>query len=447
MPNYKLVDSEKLDSDLTVVADAIRAKGGTAEALAFPDGMKTAIENIKAGGGGAELNIAYGDTPPEDTTKLWVKTSEPSKVKVKQGMSIVTSNERFETLETTLPSAIMLPSVATVGDKIYIFGGWGSAPTNTILCWDTATNTMRTIETVLPKAKYRMGIAVVGTLIYLFGGADSGSSSSTKEIYVFDTKTETIATHGTTLYSSDYTNEGLPTAVTMGTTVWLINRSSNEGFGIFDTISGQMVSTEINVGYYAHYGSAAQAVGNNIYVFGGFQSLGQTASKNIIMKIDAEKQSYNLLNITLPTAKNGMASVVFGSKIFLFGGTTTKSSSGADTTVLCFDTMTETILTMPITLPQKKIGVHTATVLGDNAYIFAGATSTDITKFVPNLKVFLENNNLQILPTYSSNKFNLINTDTAQVEIGVNKVYKGNADGVAEEVEAALYKDNSWVTI
>ena len=182
-------------------------------------------------------------------------------------------------------------------------------------------------------------------------------------------------------------------------------------------------------------------------MFGGYQALGQTKTIDIIMKIDAETQNYTLLNTKLPSARMGMASVLFGSKIFLFGGSQTSSSSGAETTVLCFDTITETISTMPITLPQKKFGVHTATVLGDNAYIFAGNPSTDITKFVPNLKVYLENNNLQIVPSFGNNKFKLINTDTAQVEIGVDKVYKGNADGIGEEVEASLHNGTSWETI
>ena len=48
----KVIDSSKLDSDLTSVADAIRSKGGTSEALAFPAGFVSAIEAIEAGGGG-----------------------------------------------------------------------------------------------------------------------------------------------------------------------------------------------------------------------------------------------------------------------------------------------------------------------------------------------------------------------------------------------------------
>ena len=36
--------------DLTAVADAIRAKGGTSDSLIYPDGFVTAIGNIQTGG-------------------------------------------------------------------------------------------------------------------------------------------------------------------------------------------------------------------------------------------------------------------------------------------------------------------------------------------------------------------------------------------------------------
>ena len=47
----KLVDSTQLDSDLTSVANAIRTKGGTSAALAFPAEFVSAIKAISGGGG------------------------------------------------------------------------------------------------------------------------------------------------------------------------------------------------------------------------------------------------------------------------------------------------------------------------------------------------------------------------------------------------------------
>ena len=40
-------------TDLTAVADAIRAKGGTSDPLVYPDGFVTAIQSIETGGGGS----------------------------------------------------------------------------------------------------------------------------------------------------------------------------------------------------------------------------------------------------------------------------------------------------------------------------------------------------------------------------------------------------------
>ena len=45
-----LVKSTELES----IADAIRAKGGTTEQLAFPEGFVSAVESIRSGGGGAK---------------------------------------------------------------------------------------------------------------------------------------------------------------------------------------------------------------------------------------------------------------------------------------------------------------------------------------------------------------------------------------------------------
>lgn len=49
----KAVDSAALDAGMTAVADVIRAKAGTTDPLAWPDGFKEAVEAISGGGGNA----------------------------------------------------------------------------------------------------------------------------------------------------------------------------------------------------------------------------------------------------------------------------------------------------------------------------------------------------------------------------------------------------------
>ena len=90
----KAVDSAALNAGMAAVADSIRAKAGTTEPLAWPDGFKAAVEAISGGIAGAvllesgeftlaspmataysvELNnvpdlfVCYAETPETDTS-------------------------------------------------------------------------------------------------------------------------------------------------------------------------------------------------------------------------------------------------------------------------------------------------------------------------------------------------------------------------------------------
>ena len=52
----KVVDSAVLDAGMKSVADAIRAKAGTTDLLAWPDGFKAAVDGIQTGGGGGSTS-------------------------------------------------------------------------------------------------------------------------------------------------------------------------------------------------------------------------------------------------------------------------------------------------------------------------------------------------------------------------------------------------------
>lgn len=59
----KVVDSAALDAGMLSVADAIRAKAGTTEPLAWPDGFAAAISGIETGGGGASWVTVATEIP------------------------------------------------------------------------------------------------------------------------------------------------------------------------------------------------------------------------------------------------------------------------------------------------------------------------------------------------------------------------------------------------
>ena len=72
----KLVDSTQLDADLTAVANAIRTKGGTSAALAFPAGFVQAITNIPSGGGSGVKHGTF--TPASRTATVRIDTGDSS---------------------------------------------------------------------------------------------------------------------------------------------------------------------------------------------------------------------------------------------------------------------------------------------------------------------------------------------------------------------------------
>ena len=130
---------------LTGVADAIRAKKGST-ALINPQNFESEIASISGGGG--ELNIAYGNTAPEDTSKLWIKSEEPSNISFPVLWKPEQIVEGIIDTGTTLSQGEFGIGTAAVGTKIYLFGGRNSSSyLNTIQVFDTTNNTIQTLST------------------------------------------------------------------------------------------------------------------------------------------------------------------------------------------------------------------------------------------------------------------------------------------------------------
>lgn len=74
------------DNSLASVADAIRSKGGTSDALVFPDGFVSAISAIQTGGGGA-VSSGYSVTFPA-TANHWNKILDYASLVLSDGSII-----------------------------------------------------------------------------------------------------------------------------------------------------------------------------------------------------------------------------------------------------------------------------------------------------------------------------------------------------------------------
>lgn len=404
------------------------------------------VEVAETGGGVGEFNIAYGDTAPTDTTKLWVKTAEPTAVQVSPN---VVGSGSLEKNIAAFNSALGGVAAAAVGKKIYAFGGkdtYGNGNSDeegyskSIYMLDTETNTLTILSTSLPAAFGDMAAAAVGTKIFLFGGrqyASRYSSSYLSKIYEYDTENNTITVVGELPHSASNI-----AAVAIGNRIYLFG-------GVYYTTAG---SNHLNSSYVFNTENytlstnttmprnnssmAAAAVGTKIYLFGGEKATdSSTVCSNEIYMFNTETGVYKKLEETMMTYAATAAAV--GTNIYVFGGWYTNR-------IRVFDTETNTCKYLSTTLPAQCNNVASVAV-GNNIYLFGGHVSGGAVDTINRFAVLalLAENNLLIMTHITDNLFNLL----PSVEIGVKNVYKGNADGVGEPVAAALYKDGAWTEI
>ena len=149
-------------------------------------------------GGGAELNIAYGDTAPEDTSKLWVKTSKPSKVKVAGRLTY--ENEELTKLSVTADvSKSKAVASQPINNKIYLVGGSND---KLIRYFDITTQSFGTMSAQTPfQNSDDSAIMTVDSKFYIFGGYAyvDGGWNKMRGIHCVDTETDTLTTLGVTL--------------------------------------------------------------------------------------------------------------------------------------------------------------------------------------------------------------------------------------------------------
>ena len=394
-----------------------------------------AVGTAKLGGGGVAFNIAYGDEPPEDTTKLWVKTTEPSGVVVSQYSdgNLVQFNAA-EIMQAKLPQAVSFLGCCKIGRCIYTFGGQASTTYTTTICKiDLDTQEVTTLTEVLPTAVNSALAVAVGEKAYIFGGSILSGNSNT--VYCFDSTTETVTTLSATLTYSGAQNGG---CLIDGKIYLFASAATNyrKYVIVFDTNTETFstLSTRLEIG--TQYMPSA-AIGAKIYIF--------TQTNGQIQCFDTETNTVEILPCTSSNTPYGpFAAGVIGEKVYLFGGNPeTSNVTELDTAKLQTSVSNTTI---PITIARATCVSADGCIYLLGIGVTPTTTTDEIVRF-SSADFLLETGKLHILPSVDGNVFPLINAEDAKVEIGVSGIYKGNTEGIGEEVEAALYKDGAWQTI
>jgi N-acetylneuraminic acid mutarotase len=407
-------------------------------------GFKKVTANIQT----VDLNIAYGETEPSDTSKLWVKTSKPSSVNVSTDETVL--GGEVETLPTKLSTTRNLCGCVTIGKKIYLIGGFSTLKNgtetrnDTIEVLDTETGTTSVLPMKLPLPLSRVACAAVGSKIYTFGG--NAINGSVDAIYCIDTVEETLTTSPTTLNRK----QSGKACVAVGNKIYVYGgeypgfTTYDDSMYCFDTETEQLSYVcAIGIGMSGMLDSSLVAVGDKVYVLGG--DAAHNGIVGYIWCVDTTTNAYTTLPVSIPTGVRSAGCKAIGANIFICGGF---NGSSAQKKVYILNTVTKTISQMPFQLPFGNYGMGCAYVDGV-VYLLGGYNGNARVDTVITLVggYLIPNGELRIVPQLEENTFRLINTDALKMEIGAYRCIKCLERGYGFDVEAATYKNGAWTNI
>lgn len=421
------------------------------------------FKRYSSGVSGTELNIHYGDTAPEDASKLWIKGTQPDNIEFLQNITSENEVSGISLLGTKLSPIRTGVACATMGNKIYIFGGQQQVLSDTstssfvtystIQVYDASSNTIETLSAVLDSALGFVSCASVGTSIYIFGGQYSYKFASryggTENFYlakaydkiqIFDTKSNSITT------LADETVGGYGAGMcccAIGDKIYLFGgrdggRASSSSYDIrytqssrirvFDTNTNTIKTLSTTLPSALSFASCA-AVDNKIYLFAGESS----ASKNIFVYDTILDTTETLTGISTTIGKYA-GSLSMGSKIYLFAGQDKYDIQIFDSTALTIENSEELL---------KTGDSITVSPYGDEIYI-VGTDDGRIQKFAT--RFILTNNHMLIEEGYQYNLFDIVKSPT-RVQIGVRSAYIGDETGYAAKADAYLFDGTNWKNI
>lgn len=392
-------------------------------------------------GGGMELNIAYGDAAPEDTTKLWVKCEKPSKVLMQPAGSFAwTKGVGTELGQSYLSNKLGTSPIGgasgVIGKKIYVF-----EPNMNIRCFDIESNAVSLLAEKQSVNRSYPGYATVGSKIYMFGGNKTSYNDRYDTIEVFNAETGKCEVLETVLptAANDFA------AVAVGSKIYLFGGAPKSGklqsLWIFDTETNK-IEDKGNVLPFGNSSMAACLFGNKIYLLGGTSSNGVVKT---ICVYNIETNSAETLTTSLPRNCYRAAWAKYGDGLIMVGG---YSGGGSMSEVVYFDPSSETAIKVG-EISGNTINGATAQVVDNTIYVLGG------TKLSGNNHIYtfylygytVAKDELAILITTNTPLLTIINASEVFLKIGVSGVRRGNDSNIGDRVELAYYSSGNWKTI
>lgn len=419
-----------------------------------------------ADGGGGELNVAYGLTPPSDTSKLWIRIADkPNSVTVQAVIPF--GNEAVTAYGVSTLQYANTQGLTYCNGLLYIFSGYevyvyenGS--------WSkflTLSNTA-TVHHTAPSV-------VIGKKIFrLFGHNDgnnsqkvSSSAYSIQKILTVDTETKTyseVAVSGITH------NCQLGNAVVVGKKIYFTaGQNGSSGSAGYENsshiyeIDSDDPSTATDIGYLFTTsadmrGTSVVAAGGKLYArHGGSAAEGSVPYTEWMEIFDLETKVLTGKRISISKGGQGscfMPGINIGKYIYWFGGMPKGQIP------------TSFINTHKTNYAQRyniETGEFDFVTVGEHAGVYINSvmlTSTELlfAKSGANAPLYkfkgayeLENGKLFIQEGFLDNTWNAVKGKDWDLKVGVSGVYLGGTDGYAQAKDAYLYDltQQKWISL
>ena len=385
-------------------------------------GKASAVVNVPTSSG-AELNIHYGDTAPEDTSKLWIKTTKPDSVEISPDFGY------GEAIQTTgVASGFPTGTICVDGDYLY------TVSENYIKKYDKNTFTfISNLVYVYNKNIY--SILVHNGILYYMEDVYTHSGFNyyyRAKLYAYD-----LTTKKETVLKSDYKRDRARLQL-YNDKLYIIGGGYMDndsypdvsGCDIYD-ISKNTWETWTNYSLGGClYGCVI--IGNNVFQFGGRTFDGDTIS-NSIYRINLDTKTVTKCNAVLPIATYDMGVSNLGNYVYLSGGNKTSQI------VYRYDTINDTIEQLNVTLEHARA---TCATFFNGTELYLSGSNSIVDKL--QIDVPLSSTKLKIISDWLNNQFAVVNSSSARVMIGVNKAFKGDENNKAKEVTAYVHDGVNW---
>lgn len=418
-------------------------------------------------GGGGELNVAYGLTPPSDTSKLWVRVAdEPNSVTVQAVIPF--GNEAVTAYGVSTLQYANTQGLTYCNGLLYIFSGY-----KVYVYENGSWSKFLTLSSNTATVHHTAPSVVIGKKIFrLFGHNDGNSSQkvsssaySIQKILMVDTETKTyseVAVSGITRSCQ------LGNAVVVGKKIYFTagqngasGTSGYENSSHIYEIDSDAPSTATDIGYFYTIsadmrGASVVAAGGKLYTRrAGSAAEGSVPYTTWMEIFDLETKVLTRNQISISKGGQGscfMPGINIGKYIYWFGG----MPKG--------QVPTSFINTHQTNYAQRyniETGEFDFVTVGEHAGVYINSvmlTSTELlfAKSGANAPLYkfkgsyeLENGKLFIQEGFLDNTWNAVKGKDWDLKVGVSGVYLGGTDGYAQAKDAYLYDltQQKWISL